>query len=156
SPDLSVVRERPTSPMPTFVYIVDDDKAAREPLGRPAPNSMSGLHCNDEMATSLQAAEDEEIVNSKPLARISPSDLDNLMMSLEVEFVRLSECVVSPGSKLMMAATNAPSIHYDLVGMGRMMIGNHSPIDLQPHTLVIVPAGRSFCIEAAVDKRNPA
>jgi AraC family transcriptional activator of mtrCDE len=88
------------------------------------------------MATSLRTAENEEIVNSKPLARISPSDLDNLMMTLEVEFVKLSE--------------------YDLIGKGRMIIGNHPPIDLQPHTLIIVPAGQSFCIEAAVDKRHPA
>ena len=95
SPDLRVVREQLRRPLPAFVYIVDDDKTARESLGRPAPNSMSGYRCNDEMATSLRIAEDEEIVNSKPLARISPSDLDNLMSTLEVEFVKLSECVVS-------------------------------------------------------------
>ena len=108
------------------------------------------------MATSLRTAEDEEIVNSKPLARISPFDLDNLMMTLEVEFVKLSECAVSPGWRLTMAATNAPGIHYDLIGMGRMIIGNHPPIDLQPHTLIIVPAGQSFCIEVAVDRHRLA
>ncbi len=156
SPDLGVVREQLERPMPAFVYIVHDDRAARESFGRPPPNSMSGYYCNDEMATSLRTAEDEEIMNSKPLARISPSDLDNLMKTLEVEFVKLSECVVSPGCRLTMAATNAPSIHYDLIGMGRMIIGNHPPIDLQPHTLVIVPAGRSFYVEVAGDKRNPA
>lgn len=91
----------------------------------------------------------------KPLARISPSDLDKLMTTLEVESVKLAECVVSPGHRLTMAATNAPAIHYDLTGMGRLIIGNHPPIDLQPHTLIIVPAGQSFCIEAAVDKRHP-
>src|SRR3546814_5500525 len=51
-----------------------------------------------------------------------------------------------------MAATNAPGIHYDLIGMGRMIIGNHPPIDLRPHTLIIVPAGQSFCIDAADDR----
>jgi AraC family transcriptional activator of mtrCDE len=95
-------------------------------------------------------------VKSTPLARISPSDLDNLMSTLEIEFVKLSECAVSPGWRLTMAATNAPGIHYDLIGMGRMIIGNHPPIDLQPHTLIIVPAGQSFCIEVAADKRHPA
>ena len=139
-------------PLSAFVYI--DDKAARESHGRFAPNS--DYHCNDKIATSLRTAEDEEIVSSKPLARISPSDLDNLMRTLEVEFVKLSECVVSPGWRLAMAATNAPSFHYDLIGTGRMIIGNHPPIDLQPHTLIIVPAGQSFCIEVAVDKRHPA
>jgi AraC family transcriptional activator of mtrCDE len=105
-------------------------------------------------ATSLRTAEDEEIV--KPLARISSSDLDNLLMSLEVESVKLAECVVSPGWRLTVAATNAPGIHYNLIGAGRMIIGNHPPIDLRPHTLTIVPAGQSFCIEVAVDKRHPA
>ena len=152
SPDLRVAREQLRRPLSTFVYIVDDDKAARESQA----NSISGDHCNDKMATSLRTAEDQEIVNSKPLARISPSDLDNLMMTLEVEFVKLSECVVSPGWRLTMAATNAPGIHYDLTGTGRMRIGNHPPINLQPHTLIVVPAGQSFCIEAAVDKRRPA
>jgi AraC family transcriptional activator of mtrCDE len=153
SPDLRVVGEQLRRPLPAFVYIVDDGKAAREPHGA---NSISGYHCNDKMTTSPRTAEDEEIVNSKPLARISPSDLDNLMTTLEVEFVKLSECVVSPGWRLTMPATNAPGIHYDLIGMGRMIIGNHPPIDLQPHTLIIVPAGQSFCIEAPVDKRHPA
>src|SRR3546814_8074944 len=78
------------------------------------------------------------------------------MVALEVEFVKLSECVVSPGWRLTMAATNAPGIHYDLIGIGRMIIGNHPPIDLQPHTLIIVPAGRSFCIEVPADKQHPA
>lgn len=154
SPDLRVVREQLRRPLSAFVYI--DDKAARESLGRFAPNSISGYHCNDKIATSLRTAEDDEIVNSKPFARISPSDLDNLLKTLEVEFVKLSECVVSPGWRLTMAATNAPGIHYDIIGMGQMIIGNHPPIDLQPHTLIIVPAGQSFCIEVAVDKRHLA
>jgi AraC family transcriptional activator of mtrCDE len=131
SPDLTVVREQLRRPLPAFVYVVDDG--------------------TDKIAT-LRTGEDEEIVNSQPLARISPSDLDNLMMTLEVEFVKLAECVVSPGWRLTMAATNAPGIHYDLKGMGRMIIGNHPAIDLQPHTLIIVPAGQSFCIDVAADK----
>jgi AraC family transcriptional activator of mtrCDE len=136
SPDLRVVREKPRRPLPAFVYVVDDG--------------------NDKIATSLRTAKDEEIVNSQPLARISPSDLDNLMTTLEVEFVKLAECVVSPDSRLTMAATNAPGIHDDLMGTGRVIIGNHPAIDLQPHTLIIVPAGQSFCIDVAVDKRPPA
>ena len=157
SSGLRVVREPLRKSLSAFVYVVDDDKAARELLGRLAPNLVSGCcRCNGKIATSLRKAEDEEIVDSKPLARIAPSELDNLMSTLEVEFVKLSECVVSPGWRLTMAATNAPGIHYDLIGMGRMIIGNHPPIDLQSHSLVIVPAGRSFCIEAAVDKRRTA
>lgn len=153
-PGLRVVQEKLRRPVSAFVYI--DDKAARGSLGSSAPNSLYGCHCNDKKTTSPRTAEEGATVNSKPLARISPTDLDHLMTTLEVEFVKLNECVVSPGWRLTMAATNAPGIHYDLIGMGRMIIGNHPPIDLQPHTLIIVPAGQSFRIEVAVDKRRPA
>lgn len=136
SPDLRVVRDQLRRPLSALVYVIDDGK--------------------NKTATSLRAGEDEEIVKSQPLARISPSDLDSLMMSLEVEFVKLAECVVSPGWRLTMAATNAPGIHYDVKGMGRMIIGNHPPIDLQPHTLIIVPAGQAFSIDVAADRRAPA
>lgn len=105
-------------------------------------------------AATLRTAEEEEVGN--PLARISSSDLDHLLMSLEVGSVKLAECVVSPGRKLKISAANAPGIQYNLKGMGRMIVGNHPPIDLQPHTLTIVPAGQSFSIEVAVDKQHPA
>src|SRR5690242_17074747 len=92
--DLRVVGEQLRRPLSAFVYIADGDKAAREPH---IANSTSGYRCNDKMANSLRTAKDGEIVNSQPLARISPSALDNLLTTLEVEFVKLSECVVSPG-----------------------------------------------------------
>jgi AraC family transcriptional activator of mtrCDE len=121
---------------------------------RQSEMSPAVLSRRNKSATSPRAAEDEEIV--KPLARISSSDLDNLLMTLEVESVKLAECVVSSGWRLRVAATDAPCIHYNLIGMGRMIVGNHAPIDLPPHTLTIVPAGQSFCIEVGVDKRHPA
>jgi len=152
---MQVLREQPRGPLSALVYVVDDDKAVRKSLGD-KENSIPSNHCNNKTATSLRTAKKTEIVNGTPLTRISPYDLDNLMMTLEVEFVKLSECAVSPGWRLTMAATDAPGIHYDLKGMGRMIIGNHPPIDLQPHTLIIVPAGHSFCVDAAVDKRRPA
>ncbi|MBZ9894561.1 MULTISPECIES: AraC family transcriptional regulator [unclassified Mesorhizobium] len=125
--------------MSAFVYTFDNDH-----------------HCADKVGTSQRAMKIKESMNCKPIVRISPSDLDNLLMTMEVEFVKLSECVVGPGWRLTMATTNAPGIHYDLIGTGRMIIGHHTPIDLRPHTLIIVPAGQSFCIEGADDKRHPA
>jgi AraC-like DNA-binding protein len=86
-------------------------------------------------------------------SRINPTDLDRLMTSLEVEFVKLSECLVSPGWRLSFPVSDAVGIHYNLAGMGRMIIGSDPPIDLRPHTLIIVPKGQSFVIEGPASSR---
>jgi AraC family transcriptional activator of mtrCDE len=87
-------------------------------------------------------------MTGKPLLRISPSDLDSLLTALEVQFIKLSECLVSPGWRLEMPATDAPGIHYNLGGPGRLVVAGQSPIALLPHTLVIVPPRHTFQIEA--------
>jgi AraC family transcriptional regulator, activator of mtrCDE len=83
-----------------------------------------------------------------PILRTSAAHLDGLMTALEVNFVKLAECLVSPGWRLQIAATDAPAIHYNLNGMGRMIVGRDPPIALAPHTLAIVPAGMPFVLEA--------
>ncbi|MFL6672807.1 MAG: AraC family transcriptional regulator [Massilia sp.] len=82
----------------------------------------------------------------KPLLRIASSDLDSLLTMLEVDFVRLTECLVSPGWRLEMGEFEAPGLHYNLVGTGRMIVGD-VVIELKPHTLVIVPARHQVRIE---------
>jgi AraC-like DNA-binding protein len=88
----------------------------------------------------------------QPLRRISSSDLDNLIDTLEVRFVALSECLVSHGHKLGLGGVNAPGIHYNLAGKGRVFIGHDAPIELQPHTLIIVPPNCPFRIEVASER----
>ncbi|HEY4090761.1 MAG TPA: AraC family transcriptional regulator [Luteibacter sp.] len=83
-----------------------------------------------------------------PAVRISPTDLNRLLISLEVKFVVLSECLVSEGYCLEMGTVNAPGIHYNISGSGRLVIKGHPPIELKPHTLVIVPPKSAFRIEA--------
>jgi AraC family transcriptional activator of mtrCDE len=84
-----------------------------------------------------------------PMQPIPASQLDSLIAALDVNFVRLAECVVSTGWRLSVAATDLPGIHYNLAGMGRLIVGEGSPIPLAPHTLIIIPPGRSFRIEVA-------
>lgn len=88
-------------------------------------------------------------MSTQPILRISPADLDALIATLEVRFVALTECVVSAGYRLEMPGLDAPGIHYNLAGNGRLVIEGHTPIDLRPHTLIIVPPGRPFRIEVA-------
>jgi AraC family transcriptional activator of mtrCDE len=91
--------------------------------------------------------EDQKDVSDHPLVRISNAELDSFLATLEVDFVKLAECLVSPGWRLALDGTNASSIHYNLAGAGRMTVGNQPPIDLLPHTLVIVPQGQPIMIE---------
>src|ERR1700744_5185600 len=85
----------------------------------------------------------------QPVLRISAADLDNLMSALEVRFVALSECLVSAGHLLELGGIHAPGIHYNVAGKGRIFICDDPPIDLLPHTLIIVPSNRPFRIEVA-------
>lgn len=84
-------------------------------------------------------------------SRVSASDLDNLMTRLEVIFVKLAECLVSPGWQLSFLASDIPAIHYNLSGTGQLTVGDAAPILLAPHTLVIVPPKQPFHITVASD-----
>jgi AraC-like DNA-binding protein len=78
---------------------------------------------------------------------VSKADLDQLFSTLEVDLVRLTECVVSPGFALAIAPNELPGIHYSLAGTGRLVIGNDPAIDLPPHTLFVTPPKKGFRIE---------
>jgi AraC family transcriptional activator of mtrCDE len=83
------------------------------------------------------------------MLRISASDLDRLLSTLEVAFVGLSKCLVGAGHRLELANDiDAPAIHYNLMGAGKALIGRDQ-IDLSPHTLMVIPARRPISIEAS-------
>ena len=82
-----------------------------------------------------------------PLIRISPAHLDGLLSTLDVNVIALSECLVSRGYILEMGGHDVPGLHYNIKGTGRMYIRNGPPIELKPHTLIIVPANSPFRIE---------
>jgi AraC-like DNA-binding protein len=84
---------------------------------------------------------------SRPLVPVAAADLERLIDTLMVGFVRLSECLVGEGYRLELGGIDAPGLHYNLSGTGRMIVGNGKPIELQPHTLVILPANSLFRIE---------
>ena len=93
-------------------------------------------------------------MRNRPLVRISSSDLDNLLNALDVSFVTLTECLVSSGYRLDVGGINAPGIHYNLMGKGQFIVDNEPPIDIAPHTLIIVPPISPFRIEVA--GKNPS
>jgi AraC family transcriptional activator of mtrCDE len=89
------------------------------------------------------------ILAQRPIARIARPELDRLMTTLDVSYLLLSECLVSSGNRLQIGAVDMPGMHYNLSGFGRLMVGEMPPIELKPHTLVILPPGRPFRLEAA-------
>jgi AraC-type DNA-binding domain-containing proteins len=92
--------------------------------------------------------------DNRPLVPVAAAELDRLLDTLMVEFVRLSECLVGEGYRLELGGIDAAGIHYNLSGNGRLIVGNHEPIALQPHTLVVLPANTLFRIEVP-SRRNP-
>jgi AraC family transcriptional activator of mtrCDE len=84
---------------------------------------------------------------NRPLVPVAAEELDRLLDTLMVEFVRLSECLVGEGYRLELGGVDAPGLHYNLSGTGRLVVENREPIGLQPHTLVVLPAKTLFRIE---------
>jgi AraC-like DNA-binding protein len=91
---------------------------------------------------------------NRPLVPVEAAELDRLLDTLMVEFVRLSECLVGEGYRLELGGIDAPGLHYNLSGAGRLIAGNREPIELQPHTLVVLPANTLFRIEVP-SRRDP-
>ena len=91
----------------------------------------------------------------EPFWRISRQDLDKLMTTLDVTFVRLSECALAAGAHLAVAGAAASTIHYCLRGAGFIFLDDETQIRLTPHTLVIVPPGRAMTIAATEHPTAP-
>ena len=79
---------------------------------------------------------------------LASANANNLIAGIEVDLIRLSECLVDTGWRLDLGAADIPGIHYCLSGTGRMRTPGHPVVDLEPHTLVILPAGVPFQVEA--------
>lgn len=71
------------------------------------------------------------------------------MMSLDVNHVKLSECALTAGTRLEIARSHHPTIHYGFSGKGVIVVQDEAPIELRAHTLVVVPACRSATIITA-------
>ena len=82
--------------------------------------------------------------SSLPVSRVQ---VDAIISALDVSFVKLAECVVASGWRLSLSGTNAPAIHYCAHGNGVLLTDRWAPIELSPHTLVILPSNSHFSLE---------
>jgi AraC family transcriptional regulator, activator of mtrCDE len=89
-------------------------------------------------------------VPGTPAAKIPLQELDRLLSTLEVDFVRLTECLISPGWQLSFQPNQFPAIHYTLQGSGTFSVGDGFSIPIEPHSLVIVPPGQTYRMDNLV------
>jgi AraC family transcriptional activator of mtrCDE len=92
-------------------------------------------------------AVDSQNALDHPFVRPSAAELNRLFTTLEVKVVWLSECLVSPGWRLELPDHAAFGIHYSLRGEGWLKFEGEPAIAIRPHTLVVLPPGRSFALE---------
>jgi AraC family transcriptional activator of mtrCDE len=84
-------------------------------------------------------------------SKLSTDDLNNLMRSLEIDVVALTEILVPRGHRAEMGMIDVPAIHYNLKGSGRISIDRGPNMQLMPHLLIIVPPNTPFSIEVDGD-----
>ncbi len=65
--------------------------------------------------------------------RASTTDLDNLMQAIDINVIALTEVLVPRGHRVEMGKIDAPGIHYNLSGVGRITINGGAQISLRPH-----------------------
>ncbi|WP_346015776.1 AraC family transcriptional regulator [Paraburkholderia sp. PGU19] len=64
--------------------------------------------------------------------------------------IGLSECLVSPGFKLVIDGHSAPGLHYIIAGSGKIHVRDELSMELKPHTLIIAPPKCPLEIEVPV------
>jgi AraC-like DNA-binding protein len=84
----------------------------------------------------------------RPYSRAPRHYLDDLFEALDVDFVQLSECLISSGWNLALHTNQSTGIHYVLSGGGRMLVAGSPLAELTPHTLVIAPPRSNLILQA--------
>lgn len=84
-------------------------------------------------------------------SKLSTSDLNSLMRALEIDVLALTEILVPRGHRAEMGMIDAPAIHYNLEGSGRISINRGPDMRLVPHLLIIIPPNTPFSIEVDGD-----
>jgi AraC family transcriptional activator of mtrCDE len=87
--------------------------------------------------------------------KLSTADLNNLMQALDIDVVALTEILVPRGHLVEFGTIDAPGIHYNLSGEGRISINGGPAIPLSPHLLIIVPPNTPFIIEVDGESGPP-
>jgi mannose-6-phosphate isomerase-like protein (cupin superfamily) len=113
----------------------------------PRPGRYRSFSCRRPKSVRPAIMTELKMADRAPLTRPRTEQLVQLMQAIEVDFVNLTECLVSPGYRLALQGAEIASVHYALEGEGRIVVEGQGPEAIRPHRLVIVPAGKSFRFE---------
>jgi AraC family transcriptional activator of mtrCDE len=103
---------------------------------------------NTSKAVPKQALGEQNIsLPAGSAVKLSATDLNNLMQALDIDLIGLTELLVPHGHRVELGKIDAPAIHYNLSGVGRMSINGGPKMPLSPHLLIIVPPNTPFTIE---------
>ena len=81
------------------------------------------------------------------------SVLDHLLAVLDIGVTHFTVCDIRNGWGLRFDACKAASLHYCLAGVGTLAVHGALPIQLEPHTFVLLPPGVAYRLESASSKR---
>jgi AraC-like DNA-binding protein len=74
--------------------------------------------------------------------------LDHLLAALDIGVTHFTVCDIRHGWGMGLDASKAPSLHYCLEGVGTLTAEGSAPIQLEPHTFVLLPPGVAYRIES--------
>jgi len=78
--------------------------------------------------------------------------LDHLLAVLDIGVTHFTVCDIRHGWGLRFDACKTASLHYCLTGVGALTIQGALPIQLEPHTFVLLPPGVAYRLESASPK----
>jgi AraC-like DNA-binding protein len=78
--------------------------------------------------------------------------LDHLLAVLDIGVTHFSVCDVRDGWSMRFDAGKAASLHYCLEGVGTLAVHGAPPVQLEPHTFVLLPPAVAYGLESASPK----
>ncbi|MBB5462287.1 AraC family transcriptional regulator [Paraburkholderia sp. Cpub6] len=96
------------------------------------------------------------ILATRAASSVSQFDLNSLITLLEVQVIGLSEWLVSPGFKVVIDGHIEPGLYYILSGTGKLHVKKRSSVEMNPHTLIIVPPGFPLELEVPASNGSPS
>ena len=75
--------------------------------------------------------------------------LDHLLAALDIGVTHFTVCDIRDGWGMRLDACQSASLHYCLEGRGTLTVHGSPPIQLEPHTFVLLPSGIAYRIESA-------
>jgi AraC family transcriptional regulator, activator of mtrCDE len=75
--------------------------------------------------------------------------LDHLLAVLDIGVTHFTVCDIRDGWGLRIDACKTTTLHYCLAGVGTLAVHGVLPVQLEPHTFVLLPPGVAYRIESA-------